>query len=72
MHVAKDTLSHLAYNATGHHRIEATFIFQHRSWYYLLFSSGRASKYDTTLPAQGEEYKFMVCRSRTGRDDFVI
>jgi beta-xylosidase len=41
------------------------------NWYYLLFSSGRASKYDTTLPAQGEEYKIMVCRSRSGREDFV-
>ncbi|KAL4812879.1 glycosyl hydrolase [Aspergillus spinulosporus] len=70
-HDAKDALSHLAYNATGHHRIEAPFIFQHGGWYYLLFSSGRASNYDTTLPAQGEEYKIMVCRSRSGREDFV-
>ncbi|KAL4983940.1 Arabinan endo-1,5-alpha-L-arabinosidase C [Aspergillus falconensis] len=70
-HNPRDALNHLAYNATGHHRIEAPFIFRHGSWYYLLFSSGRATKYEKTLPAQGEEYKIMVCRSKSGRGDFV-
>ncbi|RDW81483.1 arabinan endo-1,5-alpha-L-arabinosidase [Aspergillus mulundensis] len=70
-HAVQDALSHLASNATGHHRIEAPFLFQHRRWYYLLLSSGRADASEKNLPAQGEENRIMVCRSKNGRGEFV-
>ncbi|KAL2811595.1 Arabinan endo-1,5-alpha-L-arabinosidase C [Aspergillus granulosus] len=61
----------VAYNSTGHHSIEAGFVISRDSWYYLFFSSGRAGGYADGLPAQGEEYRIVVCRSRTGRGGFV-
>ncbi|KKK14028.1 hypothetical protein ARAM_007590 [Aspergillus rambellii] len=61
----------IAYNASANHNIEASFVFYRRGWYYLLFSSGRANGYDTSLPAPGGEYRIVVCRSRSGTGDFV-
>lgn len=61
----------IAYNATGQHAIEASFLYQQNGFYYLFFSSGKANGYDTSFPAQGEEYRINVCRSSTGRGDFV-
>ncbi|KAL4805087.1 Arabinan endo-1,5-alpha-L-arabinosidase C [Aspergillus unguis] len=61
----------IAYNSTGQHAIEAGFIFYRRGWYYLTFSSGKAGSYDTNPPAQGEEYRINICRSREGTGGFV-
>ncbi|GAB1192670.1 hypothetical protein APSETT444_001863 [Aspergillus pseudonomiae] len=61
----------LAYNATGNHAIEAPFLFHQNNFFYLFFSSGKANGYDTNFPAPGEEYRINVCRSSTGRGDFV-
>ncbi|KAE8343266.1 hypothetical protein BDV24DRAFT_149874 [Aspergillus arachidicola] len=61
----------IAYNATGQHAIEASFLYQQNGFYYLFFSSGQANGYDTSFPAPGEEYRINVCRSSTGRGDFV-
>lgn len=61
----------IAYNSTGEHAIEAGFIFYRRGWYYLTFSSGQAGDYEMRPPAQGEEYRINVCRSREGRGGFV-
>ncbi|KAL6235528.1 Arabinan endo-1,5-alpha-L-arabinosidase C [Aspergillus navahoensis] len=65
------TPSQIAYNSSGNHAIEAGFVFYRRGWYYLTFSSGRAGSYDTNLPATGEEYRIVVCRSASGAGDFV-
>ncbi|KAE8381880.1 glycosyl hydrolase [Aspergillus bertholletiae] len=63
--------THLAYNATGNHAIEASFIFHYNDFYYLFFSSGKANGYDANFPAQGEEYRINVCRSSTAQGGFV-
>ncbi|KAL4915005.1 glycosyl hydrolase [Aspergillus aurantiobrunneus] len=64
-------LRRLAYNSTANHHIEASSMVQRDGWYYLFFSSGRASRYEKEMPAQGEEYRIVVCRSRSGKGDFV-
>ncbi|KAL3471455.1 glycosyl hydrolase [Aspergillus californicus] len=63
--------TNLAYNSTGNHHIEASFIFQHEDWYYLLFSSGRANDYEIKLPEQGGEYRIVMCRSKSSQGHFV-
>ncbi|PYI35015.1 endo-alpha-1,5-arabinanase precursor [Aspergillus indologenus CBS 114.80] len=61
----------IAYNATGTHSEEGSYLFKYGSYYYLFFSSGTCCGYDTSLPAQGEEYKIMVCRSTSATGGFV-
>ncbi|KAL2863268.1 glycosyl hydrolase [Aspergillus lucknowensis] len=61
----------IAYNATGNHAIEAGFVIYRRGWYYLTFSAGRAGDYVADPPAPGDEYRIVVCRSPSGRGDFV-
>ncbi|KAL2821860.1 Arabinan endo-1,5-alpha-L-arabinosidase C [Aspergillus cavernicola] len=61
----------IAYNSTGNHAIEAANVFYRRGWWYLTFSSGRAGNYDTNLPAQGMEYRIVVCRSSSATGGFV-
>ncbi|KAJ5263515.1 hypothetical protein N7478_011120 [Penicillium angulare] len=61
----------LTYNASLNHREEAAFMFQHGSYYYLLYSGGLAGSYTATSPPQGEEYRIHVCRSTTGLGGFV-
>ncbi|KAH8431434.1 arabinan endo-1,5-alpha-L-arabinosidase [Aspergillus melleus] len=63
--------TNIAYNATGTHNIEATFIFQHGDYYYLTWSAGKAAGYETNLPAPGNEYRVVVCRSESGTGGFV-
>ncbi|PWY92181.1 glycosyl hydrolase family 43 protein [Aspergillus heteromorphus CBS 117.55] len=66
-----DSYTNLAYNASGNHDIEAAFMFEYEDYYYLTYSSGTAQGYTTSLPAQGDEYRIVVCRSTTGTGDFV-
>lgn len=61
----------IAYNASGTHALEGSGIFYRDPYYYLLFSSGICCGYDTDKPAQGAEYRIMMCRSETGTGDFV-
>ena len=61
----------LAYNASLNHREEASFMFQHGDYYYLLFSGGLAGGYTATYPDPGEEYRIHMCRSTSGTGDFV-
>ncbi|OJJ06072.1 hypothetical protein ASPVEDRAFT_310888 [Aspergillus versicolor CBS 583.65] len=61
----------IAYNSTGQHAIEAGFVFYRQGWYYLTFSSGQAADYINRPPAQGEEYRINVCRSRDATGGFV-
>jgi arabinan endo-1,5-alpha-L-arabinosidase len=56
-------MNHLAYNATGAHSLEGAYLFYWQNYYYLFFSSGICCNLDVSLPAPGEEYKVMVCRS---------
>lgn len=46
-------------------------MFYRDDYYYLFFSSGICCGYDTSLPATGEEYKIMMCRSKSATSGFV-
>lgn len=61
----------IAYNATGSHSEEGSYMYKYGSYYYLFFSSGTCCGYDTSRPAAGEEYKIMVCRSTSPTGGFV-
>ena len=60
-----------AYNASGNHGIEGSYMINYSGYYYLFFSSGQCCNYDTSKPAPGGEYKIMVCRSQTAIGNFV-
>ncbi|KAI5854476.1 putative arabinan endo-1,5-alpha-L-arabinosidase A, partial [Tricharina praecox] len=53
----------VAYNSTGSHAVEGGFVYAQGSYYYLFFSAGVCCGYDSSRPAQGEEYRINVCRS---------
>lgn len=61
----------IAYNATGSHSEEGSFLYQYGSYWYLFFSSGQCCGYDTSKPAAGEEYKIMVCRGTSVTGPFT-
>ncbi|KAM0131533.1 hypothetical protein ACHAP3_006894 [Botrytis cinerea] len=61
----------LAYNSTGTHSEEGSYMFYYSGYYYLLISSGICCGYDTSKPAQGAEYKIIMGRSTTATGNFV-
>ncbi|KAA8643899.1 hypothetical protein EYZ11_012514 [Aspergillus tanneri] len=69
--LSHQTPTNIAYNATGNHDIEASFMFEHDGWYYLTFSSGKTGDYDQQELAPGDEYRIVVCRSKSGTGGFV-
>jgi arabinan endo-1,5-alpha-L-arabinosidase len=69
--VSDASVNHLALNATGTHSLEGSYLFHYQQYYYLFFSSGICCGYVDSLPAAGEEYKIMVCRSETATGGFV-
>ncbi|KAJ5979919.1 hypothetical protein N7481_007217 [Penicillium waksmanii] len=71
LQVSSESPHQLAYNASLNHREEASTMFQHGDYYYLLFSGGIAGSYTADYPAPGEEYRIHMCRSTSGTGDFV-
>lgn len=61
----------LEFNSTGTQASEGAYVFKYGSYYYLFFSSGICCGYDSDRPAQGEEYKIMVCRSKNLASGYV-
>jgi arabinan endo-1,5-alpha-L-arabinosidase len=61
----------IAYNASGDHAEEGSYLYAYGDYYYLFYSSGICCGYDTSLPAPGDEYKIMVCRSTSATGGFV-
>lgn len=61
----------IAYNSSGTHAVEGSYMVQNGDYYYLFFSSGQCCGYDTSKPAPGGEYKIMVCRSEEATGGFV-
>lgn len=61
----------IAYNSSGTHAVEGSYMIQEGDYYYLFFSSGQCCGYDTSMPAPGGEYKVMVCRSKEATGEFV-
>ncbi|KAI5797809.1 glycosyl hydrolase [Geopyxis carbonaria] len=61
----------VAYNGTGSHALEGPYVFYRSGYYYLFFSSGVCCGYDSSRPAQGEEYRINVCRSTSVNSGYV-
>ncbi|KAK2071248.1 hypothetical protein P8C59_005686 [Phyllachora maydis] len=61
----------IAYNASGKHSVEGSFMWHHDDYYYLFFSSGACCDYDKSRPAAGGEYKIFVCRSASVKGPYV-
>jgi len=61
----------IAYNSSGTHAEEGSYMFYYSGYYYLFFSRGICCGYDTSRPATGAEYSIMVCRSTYATGGFV-
>jgi len=61
----------LAYNSSGTHAEEGSYMFYYSGYYYLLISSGICCSYDTSKPAPGNEYRIIMCRSTYATGGFV-
>ncbi|KAK3618964.1 hypothetical protein LTR56_024331 [Elasticomyces elasticus] len=58
-------------NTTVPRPSEGAFLYHTGSYYYLFFSSGSCCGYDTSRPTPGNEYKIMVCRSKSVTGGYV-
>ncbi|KAL1297467.1 hypothetical protein AAFC00_004993 [Neodothiora populina] len=63
--------TNIAFNGSGTHSLEGSYMVYRDNYYYLFFSSGQCCNYDTSRPAKGDEYKIMVCRSTSPTSGFV-
>lgn len=63
--------TNIAYNASGTHAMEGSFIYYRAPYYYLFFSSGICCGFDTDLPAAGQEYSIRACRSESVSGPYV-
>ncbi|KAH0611916.1 uncharacterized protein H6S33_009968 [Morchella sextelata] len=61
----------VAYNSSGSHAVEGSFTYYRSPYYYLFFSSGTCCGFDTSRPAQGDEYRINVCRSSSVTGPYV-
>lgn len=61
----------IAYNSSGAHAVEGSFMYYRSPYYYLFFSSGSCCGYESSKPAAGAEYTVHVCRSQTATGGFV-
>jgi arabinan endo-1,5-alpha-L-arabinosidase len=61
----------VAYNSSGTHALEGSFVYFKSGYYYLFASSGACCGYNTAKPAPGAEYKIIVCRSATVNGPYV-
>jgi arabinan endo-1,5-alpha-L-arabinosidase len=61
----------IAYQPSGSHAVEGSFMWSRNNMYYLFWSEGICCGYDKTKPAAGAEYKIRVCRSANVNGPFV-
>lgn len=63
---------HIAYDPSGTHAEEGSFMIKYDSYYYLFYSHGQCCDFDSSdLPAAGDEYMVKVCRSTSPTSGFV-
>lgn len=67
----KSKINKLAYNATGRHSGEGSYMFHRHGFYYLLYSAGTCCGYKDKMPSRGEEYQIVMCRSKSPSSGFV-
>lgn len=65
------TEKQIAFQPTGQHAMEAAFVFSHEGSYYLFYSAGKCCALDKNRPAKGEEYKIMVCKSKSAMGPYT-
>ncbi|KAE8326013.1 putative arabinan endo-1,5-alpha-L-arabinosidase A [Aspergillus sergii] len=61
----------VAFDPATTHPVEGAYLYKYGDYYYLFYSWGTCCGYDTSRPAEGEEYKIKVCRSSTPTGSFV-
>lgn len=61
----------VAFDPATTHPVEGAYLYKYGDYYYLFYSWGTCCGYDTSRPAEGEEYKIKVCRSSTPTGNFV-
>lgn len=62
----------IAFNSSGTHAEEGSFIYWQSPFYYLFFSAGQCCGFTAgDLPATGTEYSVRVCRSTSATGGFV-
>ncbi|KAH9824238.1 family 43 glycoside hydrolase [Melampsora americana] len=64
-------ITKLAHNSHQGPTGEGSYMFHHREYYYLLYSVGRCCGYKEKMPARGEEYKIVMCRSKSPSSKFL-
>ncbi|EFX03570.1 glycoside hydrolase, family 43 [Grosmannia clavigera kw1407] len=68
---SSDAPYQIAYNASGSHAAEGSFMYYYSGYYYLFWSAGTCCGFDTNKPAPGDEYAIKVCRSTSATGNFV-
>jgi arabinan endo-1,5-alpha-L-arabinosidase len=68
---ASSSAHNLAYDPSGTHAEEGSFMYKVGSYYYLFWSAGICCGYTTSKPAAGQEYHIKVCRSTSPTSGFV-
>ena len=61
----------IAYNPSGSHAEEGSFVFPYGTYYYLFYSAGQCCGLNTSKPPAGQEYMIKVCRSSLPSSGYV-
>ena len=61
----------IAYNSSGSHAEEGSYMYYYGDYYYLFLSSGICCGYNNAMPAPGSQYIIRVCRSTSVSGGFV-
>lgn len=60
----------IAFQPSGEHAMEGAYVFKHSSYFYLFYSAGKCCGLDKSRPSRGQEYRIMVCRSKSASGGF--
>ena len=63
--------SQIAYDPSGSHSVEGSYMYYRSGYYYLFWSAGQCCGLNTNKPAAGKEYMIKVCRSTSSTSGFV-
>ena len=63
--------ANIAYDPSGSHAQEGSFVFPHGGYYYLFYSAGQCCGFNTSKPPLGQEYMIKVCRSSSPSSGYV-
>jgi arabinan endo-1,5-alpha-L-arabinosidase len=66
----KSQINKLAHDSHRRPTGEGLYMFRHRGYFYLLYCAGRCGGYNEKMPARGEEYHILMCRSKSPNSGF--